>query len=475
MIPLTLAQVAAAVDGSVEPEHAEVVVTGGASADSRTVPVGGLFVAVPGERADGHDFAEQAAVAGASGCLAQRPVPVPHVLVEDPVVALGRLARHVVDELVADGLVVVGVTGSSGKTSTKDLLAAVLEPLGPTVAPRGSFNTEVGVPVTALDAGPATRHLVVEMGARGVGHIAYLCGITPPHLGVVLNVGSAHAGEFGSKEATARAKSELVAALPADGVAVLNADDPLVAAMAGLTSARVVRTGLGAEADVRAEDVVLDPLGRASFVLRAPGHQPVDVSLPLHGAHHVPNALAAAAVALELGAGASEVAAALGSAVPRSRWRMEVTERPDGVVVVNDAYNANPDSAAAALAAVQSMAAGRRTWAVLGEMLELGAASAAEHERVGRLARRSGVHRVVAVGEGARPVHAGALAEGAVEGEGSVAVADVDAAVDLLATDVRPGDLVLVKASRSCGLEAVAAALLADPGSTDHRRGVGNP
>jgi UDP-N-acetylmuramoyl-tripeptide--D-alanyl-D-alanine ligase len=461
--PLTLDRLAAVVGGTAggTEDPAAVVVSGGASADSRAVPPGGLFVAVVGERADGHDFAAQAVAAGAVAALVARPVPAPHVLVDDPVAALGRLARHQVDGLVAGGLAVVGVTGSSGKTSTKDLLAAVLEPLGPTVAPQGSFNTEVGVPVTALEADDATRHLVVEMGARGVGHIAYLCGITPPRIGAVLNVGAAHAGEFGSKEATARAKSELVAALPGDGVAVLNADDPLVAAMAGVTAARVVRFGLAEDADVRAAHVTLDDLGRPTFELRAAGTA-ADVTLPLHGAHHVGNALAAAAVALELGGTVDGVAAALAAATPRSRWRMEVTERPDGVTVVNDAYNANPDSTAAALAALAAMARGRRAWAVLGEMLELGAASEAEHERAGRLARRSGVQRVVAVGEGARPVHSGALAQGAVEGEESVAVPDVDSALALLRSDLRPGDVVLVKASRSSGLETIAAALLHD-------------
>jgi UDP-N-acetylmuramoyl-tripeptide--D-alanyl-D-alanine ligase len=453
-MPRSLAAVAEVVGGTVggtaTPD--DVVVTGGASADSRAVPVGGLFVAVVGERVDGHDYAEKAVAAGAVACLAQRAIRVPHVLVDDTVTALGLLARHQVDSLVADGMVVVGITGSSGKTSTKDLLAAVLEPLGPTVAPRGSYNTEVGVPVTALDADTTTRHLVVEMGARGVGHIAYLCGVTPPRIGVVLNVGAAHVGAFGSKEATARAKSELVAALPADGVAVLNADDPLVAAMSDVTQARVVRVGLADDADVRAAHVALDPLGRPSFELRAAGTA-ADVTLPLHGTHHVGNALAAAAVALELGATVDGVATALGTATPRSRWRMEVTERPDGVTVVNDAYNANPDSTAAALAALAAMAAGRRSWAVLGEMLELGAASAAEHEAAGRLAVRSGVQRVVAVGEGAGPVHDGALAEGAAEGEGTVAVPDVGSALALLRAEVRPGDVVLVKASRSSGLE----------------------
>ncbi len=464
MTPLTLAaiaQVVGGVEGGTDAPD-RVLVTGGASADSRSVPVGGLFVAVVGERVDGHDYVQDALAAGAAASLAQHAVPGPHVVVADPVSALGRLARHQVDELVTGGLVVVGVTGSSGKTSTKDLLAAVLEPLGPTVAPRGSFNTEVGVPVTALEADASTRHLVVEMGARGTGHIDYLCGITPPRIGVVLNVGAAHAGEFGSKEATARAKGELVAALPADGVAVLNVDDPLVAAMAGLTGARVVRVGVAADADVRAEGIVLDALGRPSFELHSGRREPVRVTLPLHGGHHVGNALAAAAVALELGASLPDVARALAGATPRSRWRMEVTTRADGVTVVNDAYNANPDSTAAALAALAAMGPGRRSWAVLGEMLELGAASAAEHEAAGRLAVRSGAQRVVAVGEGARPVHTGALAEGAVEGEGSIAVPDVGSALAVLRAQVGPGDVVLVKASRSSGLESLAEALLED-------------
>jgi UDP-N-acetylmuramoyl-tripeptide--D-alanyl-D-alanine ligase len=464
VIPLELAEIARLVGGTVGGDPAGgVVVTGPAERDSRAVEPGGLYVALPGERVDGHDFAEEAVAAGAVAALVSRPVPVPHVLVQDPAAALDRLAQEVVARLVAGGLVVVGVTGSSGKTSTKDLLAAVLEPLGPTVATLGSLNNELGVPLTALRADAGTRHLVVEMGARGEGHIADLCRVTPPRVGLVLNVGSAHAGEFGSREATARAKSELVVALPAaadGGVAVLNADDPLVTAMDEVTAARVVRFGLGPGADVRAEEVRLDQLGRPSFQLVAGELAPVEVTLPLHGAHHVGNAVAAATVALELGAGLEAVATALAAAAPRSRWRMEVVARADGLVVVNDAYNANPESMRAALAALTAMAGARRSWAVLGEMLELGAASPAEHEQVGRLAVRSGVTRLVVVGEGARAVHTGALAEGAVEGEGSVVVADVPAALELLAAELSPDDVVLVKASRSCGLEKVAEGLL---------------
>jgi UDP-N-acetylmuramoyl-tripeptide--D-alanyl-D-alanine ligase len=467
VIPLRLADLAGLVGGVVDAGHDDVLVTGAASVDSRAVPARGLFVAVAGERVDGHDFARAAVEQGAAAALVSRPVDVAHVLVPDVVVALSRLARWLVDQLTPRGMLVVGVTGSSGKTSTKDLLAQLLAAAGPTVATRGNLNNEIGLPLTVLEADATTRHLVLEMGARGPGHIADLCRTAPPRIGVELNVGAAHASEFGSKEATAAAKAELVEALPAagsGGVAVLNADDPLVAAMAARTSARAVTVGLDPTAQVRAEQVRLDDQGRPTYVLKAPGHDPVEVTLPLHGAHHVGNSLAAAAVALEAGLPAREVAGVLAAARPASRWRMEVADRADGVTVVNDSYNANPESVRAAIEALAAMSAGRRAWAVLGEMLELGAASTAQHEEVGRLARGSGVARVVAVGEGAKGVHTGALAAGAADGEESLLVPDVDAAIALLEAQLRPGDVVLVKASRGAGLDRVAAALLADGG-----------
>jgi UDP-N-acetylmuramoyl-tripeptide--D-alanyl-D-alanine ligase len=340
----------------------------------------------------------------------------------------------------------VGVTGSSGKTSTKDLLAAVLAPLGPTVAPPESFNNELGLPWTALRAGPDTRHLVLEFSARGPGHIAAAASAVPPRIGVVLNVGSAHLGEFGSVAGIAAAKGELVEALPADGVAVLNADDPLVAAMASRTAARVVTTGLGA-GDVRAEGVTLDA-GRARFRLVAPAGS-ADVALQLVGEHHVGNALAAAAVALELGATPEQVAAVLSAAAAASRWRMAVTDRADGVTVINDAYNANPDSMRAALRALAAIGAGRRrTWAVLGPMAELGDGADAEHARITELAAELGIRDVVSVG---CPAYGAARA-----------VDGVDAAVELLRSELAPGDVVLVKASRAAGLDRVATAILDD-------------
>lgn len=457
MIPTTLGEIAAAVAGRLADGAApDRLVTGPVEVDSRVPAPGGLFVAVSGERVDGHDFAAEAIAGGAVAVLATRPVGVPAIVVGDSVTALGRLAAGVLARLPA--ATVLGVTGSSGKTSTKDLLAAVLPELGPTVAPPGSHNTEIGLPLTVLRAGPQTRYLALEMGARGAGHIAYLCDIAPPRVGIVLNVGLAHAESFGSREGIAKAKSELVQALPADGVAVLNADDDRVLGMRELTPARVVSYGSRASAEVRAEAVELDRLGRPRFMLRTPtGSAPV--ALRLVGAHHVGNALATAAATDALGLAVDRIAAALSAAEPASRWRMEVTERPDRVTVINDAYNANPDSMRAALQALVAIGRGRRTWAVLGEMRELGAAAADEHEAIGRLVARLNISVLVAVGQGAHPIQLGAGLDRSAATE-SVYVADARAALDLVRARVNPGDVVLVKASRAIGLEQVAAGLL---------------
>jgi UDP-N-acetylmuramoyl-tripeptide--D-alanyl-D-alanine ligase len=464
VIPITLAEVAAAtggrLDGVADPE---VTVTGPVVADSRQVEPGGLFVAVPGERVDGHEFAAVAGQAGAVGVLAQRPVGVPAVVVDDTVAALGDLAKAVLGRLDPRPAV-VGVTGSSGKTSTKDLLAQVLAQRGPLIAPPGSYNTEIGLPLTVLSADRATRTLVLEMGARGVGHVAYLCRIAPPRVGVVLNVGSAHLGEFGSREAIARAKAELVQAVPEDGAAVLNADDPLVRQMAEHAIAPVLMFGESVHADVRADDVHLDASGRAAFTLVTPTGS-AQVSLALVGVHQVSNALAAAAAAHALGLAPEPIAAALSAATARSPWRMEVTDRADGVTVINDSYNANPESMRAALDALVAIGQGRRTWAVLGEMRELGEVSDAEHVALGRTVAQLGVDRMLGVGVAARPIVVGVTSEIGDVGEGSGNteaswVDDVDAAVQYLRGNAAPGDVILVKASRAAGLEQVAEALV---------------
>ncbi|MGB2922511.1 MAG: UDP-N-acetylmuramoyl-tripeptide--D-alanyl-D-alanine ligase, partial [Mycobacterium sp.] len=425
--------------------------------------------------------------------LAARPVGVPAIIVEPVGVppstggtagvlehdtdgsgaavlaALAKLAAAVAAELTAGGLTIVGITGSSGKTSTKDLIAAVLAPLGEVIAPPGSFNNELGHPWTVLRATGSTDYLVLEMSARHPGNIAALARIAPPSIGVVLNVGTAHLGEFGSHEAIAATKSELPQSVPASGAVILNADDPIVAAMADTTAARVVRVGRSAddaEADVRAENVELDPLARARFTLHAGGGA-VAVSLAVHGDHQVSNALCAAAVALECGASLEQVAAALRDAGPASRQRMQVSTRDDGVTIINDAYNANPDSMRAGLKALAWMSRGgtpkRRSWAVLGEMAELGDDAISEHDRIGRLAVRLDVFRLIVVGTG-RPMSAmlnGAVMEGS-WGSEATGVADTDAALDLLRAELRAGDVVLVKASNSAGLGALADALVAD-------------
>jgi UDP-N-acetylmuramoyl-tripeptide--D-alanyl-D-alanine ligase len=460
MITLTLAEVAELVGGEVSPAAAGgTAVTGAVTVDSRTAGPGDLFVALPGERADGHRFLAAASEAGAAGALTGRPDPaLPTVVVDDPLAALGRLAAGVHARLTAGGLRTLGITGSSGKTSTKDLLGQVLAAAGPTVSPPGSYNNDIGLPLTVLSADEHTRYLVLEMGSRGPGHIARLCHVARPEVGVVLNVGSAHLGEFGSAEVIAAAKGELVEALPEHGTAVLNADDPRVAAMAARTRARVLTTGRDADADVRAAGCTLDERARARFTLVAGGEEH-PVALQVVGEHQVANALSAAGAALAVGLRPAEIAAALSAAGPRSRWRMEVERRPDGVTIVNDAYNANPESMRAALAALAGLPAHRRI-AVLGGMAELGDTAPAEHERLGRDAVAAGADVVVAVGPDAVGIADGAVAAGRRAGEESVHVPDRVAARALLDGLLRPGDVVLVKASRAHGLEQLAEDLL---------------
>jgi UDP-N-acetylmuramoyl-tripeptide--D-alanyl-D-alanine ligase len=468
VIPLSLAELITVVRGDPHDiPQPPPRITGPVVIDSRLVEPGSLFAALPGENVDGHDFAADAVAAGAAVVLATRPVGVPAIVVDDVIAALGALARHTVGRLPDTTL--VALTGSVGKTSTKDLIAQLLARTGPTVWTPESFNNEIGHPLTALRAEESTRHLVLEMGARGPGHIRYLTSLTPPRIGVVLNVGTAHIGEFGSREGIAAAKGELVEALPAaaeGGVAVLNADDPLVRAMAARTAARTVLFGESPDAAIRAEGVRLTEAGHPAFRLHTPtGH--AEVTLRLYGDHHVPNALAAAAVAHEAGMSVVRIAEALAAAGPLSKWRMEVTERSDGVTIVNDAYNANPESVRAALRALAAMgerahAKGGRTWAVLGEMAELGEAAFAEHDAVGRLAVRLNVSRLVSVGgREAAWLDAGAKHEGS-WGEESVHVSDASEAVKLLRSELRPADVVLVKASRSVGLERIALQLAQD-------------
>ena len=455
MIPMTVAEVAGVVGGRISDADPDIVVTS-ACADSRDAIAGSLFVAIVGARVDGHDYIDEARDRGAVVALTSRPVGSPAIVVSDPVAALGLLASYVIRRLPET--LVFGITGSSGKTTTKDMLAAILARHGETVAPRNSFNSEVGLPLTVLSCTTTTRYLVLEMGMRGHGHIAYLCDIAHPRITGLINVGSAHLELLGSREAIAEAKGEIIAALPPDGVGVLHADNPLVMAQATRTSARLMTFGETPDATVRASGVTLDALARPSFTLTY-ADESVPLRLRVSGEHQVANALASAAMAAAAGISLRDVSVALEAYQPASKWRMEVHERSDGVIVVNDAYNANPESTRAALKALAAMGQGRRTWAVIGEMREIGDTSVEEHDSIGRLAVRLDINRLIAVGEGARPVHLGASHEGS-WGQESAWVPDAAAALDILRAEVQPGDVVLVKASRSIGLDAVATGLL---------------
>ncbi len=513
MILMTLAQVANAI-GASAPFGADGIQVRSVEFDTRRITPGALFVALCGDRVDGHAFAGAAAAAGAVAVLGSGPIDgelplliAPAPTTGDPtaggsadidptddqepgddrnagvLAALAALANASVTALVAEhGLQVIGVTGSSGKTSTKDLIASVLRS-GLTdpdavVAPPESFNNELGHPYTALRADEDTRFLVLELSARGIGHVAMLAATAPPQIGAVLNVGSAHIGEFGSVLAIAEAKSELVRALPAaadGGVAILNADDPLVAAMAAVTSADVVTVGRTPGALIRAEDVTQDDADRPRFTLVTPEGS-ARVALSVVGAHQVGNALTAAAVGRAVGMSVDDVAAGLSAATASSRWRMQVTELAGGITLINDAYNANPHSMKAALRSLSIIGRGRRSWAVLGEMAELGAETNTAHDEIGRLVVRLGIERLIvvqgpggatglAVGgrTGARALHLGAHLEGSWGGESEL-VPTITEALQILETELAEGDVVLVKASRSAGLERVALRLIADIG-----------
>jgi UDP-N-acetylmuramoyl-tripeptide--D-alanyl-D-alanine ligase len=421
--------------------------------DSREVTPGALYVALPGERVDGHDFVDAAFAAGAVLHLVSRPVAAPHVLVSDATVALGALAREYLRLLRGEGdITVIGVTGSVGKTTTKDLLTQILPDC---VAPIGSYNNEIGLPLTVLRADDATRNLILEMGASGVGHISYLTDIAPPDIVVVLVVGTAHLGEYTSIDEVTRAKAEIVEGRANGATVLLNADDPRVAAMARIApEARTFGVGSG---DVRATGVRMEG-GRACFTLSAEGDS-AEVRLRLVGEHHVTNALAAAAVAWSVGMGIAKVAEGLNAAMALSPHRMAVTTRADGVTILDDSYNASPESMAAAFRALGEIATEGRSVAVIGEMREMGDASPAAHDELGCLAVRLGIDRLVVVGEGARAAYDAAVREGFSEDEATY-VATVDEARRFLDTLLATGDTVLVKSSRDSGLWRLADSLL---------------
>ena len=465
MIRLTLQEVANAIDGRLLNESfGDVVVTASVETDSRLVTQGSLFFAKPGEVTDGHLFVAGAGKSGAVGAVVEREVTeaaeVPQILVADVVLALGKLAKFVLEQLRREtDLQVIGITGSNGKTTTKNMLRAILSTAGSTIAPIESYNNEVGAPISMLQATTETKFLVVELGAGGPGSIAYLTDIAKPNVGVMLKVGLAHVGEFGGIESTAAIKAELATALGANDTFIFNADDGYVREMCALTAATKISFGTAGDADYRATNLQLTIDG-TSFELHWPDAQISSVLLQILGEHHVMNALASLAVADHFGLNRDAAIAAIAAMPLAERWRMQVEHRADGVTVINDAYNASPDSMKAALQTLAQLGkTGRRTIAVLGEMAELGQFSRDEHDAMGRFVVRLNIDQLVVVGEGARLIHSGAVLEGSWDGE-SKFYESIDEAFEAVREMLVPGDIVLVKSSKSANLRHLGDKLM---------------
>lgn len=460
MIELTLGEIADAIGAELHGDS-DLRITASVETDSRLVLPGGLFIAKPGEFTDGHLFVAKAQEAGALAAVVERKIDssIAQLVVADSVAALGKLAKYVIERVRAIGdLKVVGITGSNGKTTTKNMLGAILSQFGPTVSPIESYNNEVGAPISMLKIDFQTKFLVVEMGADGLGSIAYLAEMAKPDIGVILKVGLAHVGEFGDISITAKIKSELASAIPANGVLILNSDDGNVAAMASLTEAKKVWFGTS-DSDYRASGQELSLAG-TSFALTWPTGQQQRVALKILGEHHVMNALAAIAVADQLNLDRNKTVAALEAMELAERWRMQLGRRKDGVYVINDAYNASPESTKAALQTLAHLGkSGHRTIAVLGEMAELGAQSVEQHDAIGRIAVRLNIDQVVVVGERAKLIHMGATQEGSWDGE-SKFFTEIDQAFEYLDGMLESGDLVLVKSSKSANLRFLGDRLM---------------
>jgi len=457
MIALTLADMAAVMNGQLHlgssGATSESVISGLTDTDSRMIKPGDIFVAKPGEETDGHFFVPQAVEAGAAVVIVDHLVEttVPQILVSDTVVAMGLLATEVVARVRALGnLTVVGITGSNGKTTTKNLVGTMCAAMGPTIYPRDSFNNEVGAPITMLRVTEEARYLVLELGASGAGHIKRLTDMVHPDIAVVLMVGLAHAGEFGGVDVTVRSKRELVEALKPGGVAILNADDPRVLPMSDAAPSTVMTFGYAGDADVRPSNVVASIRG-TEFDLHLPGGVTRHVQFQVLGEHHVMNAVAAASVGVALGFDPDHIVRSLEAVERAEHWRMELMGG-NGVTIINDAYNASPDSMAAALRTLRQITtAENRTIAVLGAMAELGEYAGEEYDRLALLIVRLGIDLVVIVGDNARRLHISTINEGSWDGE-SQFFSGVDEAYDYLAKKLEPGDVVLVKSSNSAGL-----------------------
>jgi UDP-N-acetylmuramoyl-tripeptide--D-alanyl-D-alanine ligase len=444
MITLTAGEIALLVGGELHCDK-DLLVSKAPVFDSRLATPGCIFLALKGDTVDGHEFAADAYRAGAMFSLTTHRIDGPCIVVKDVLEAVAALAAFVRKRLT--NLTVIGITGSQGKTSTKDLLAHMLQVAGPTVSPAGSFNNDLGLPITLLECDERTMFCILEMGARHKGDIARLCAIAQPNIGVVLTVGTAHLGEFGSVQAIAETKSELIQSLSQDGIAVLGSFDPFTPAMVSLHKGRTINFGDNQE--VRAADIEIRE-GRPHFDLVTPAGRDA-VGMRVVGAHQISNALAVAAVGTALDLPIELIASSLSTAESASKWRMELHD-VFGLLIINDSYNANPESMAAALRSLVLFAQerGGESWAFLGKMHELGESSDAQHEAIGTLAQEIGIDHLVAIG---------APEYGASKGQMMVHhYASIEECLSM--TDYfSAGDVALVKASRSEGLEVLAQKL----------------
>ena len=466
MIPLTLEEISVAINAATLNLDSNLKVTGKVVIDSRKVSQGDLFVAINGEKVDGHDFCHEAIKKGAIAVISSKElVGVPTLLVKEgnaasknvdqpTVIALGKLASYLLMKL--PNIFKIAVTGSSGKTTTKDLLFDLGNLIGPTVAPVGSYNNEIGMPQTILECDEKTKVLILEMGAREVGNIKKLCQIAKPDTSILLNIGSAHIEIFGSRELILKTKSEIIECLNAEDVAVLNHEDETFSKQK--TKAKVVSFGLSG-ADVSAKNVVLNDKAQASYELEFEG-KVSQVNLKLVGAHQVSNSLAAAAVFLKKGLDIDLVAKTLSNSVAKSKWRMQVEVNSKNVTVINDSYNANPESMKAAIRTLKQAGADKKTFIIVGEMLELGSDSKQMHEEVADLIQKLDVKKTLVVGNGAKIV-SDYLSNNAYKGRLEFCM-DIDSAISKTKEMVEINDVVLVKASRAIGLERVANALMND-------------
>ncbi|CAB4577557.1 unannotated protein [freshwater metagenome] len=466
MIPLTLEEISVAINAASLNLDSNLKVTGKVVIDSRKVSQGDLFVAINGENVDGHDFCHEAINKGAIAVISSKEiVGIPTLLVKEgnaasknvdqpTVIALGKLATYLLMKL--PNIFKIAVTGSSGKTTTKDLLFDLGNLIGPTVAPVGSYNNEIGMPQTILECDEKTKVLILEMGAREVGNIKKLCQIAKPDTSILLNIGSAHIEIFGSRELILKTKSEIIECLNAEDVAVLNHEDETFSKQK--TKAKVVSFGLSG-ADVSAKNVVLNDKAQASYELEFDG-KVSQVNLKIVGAHQVSNSLAAAAVFLKKGLDIDLVAKTLSNSVAKSKWRMQVEVNSKNITVINDSYNANPESMKAAIRTLKQVGADKKTFIIVGEMLELGSDSKQMHEEVADLIQKLDVKKTLVVGNGAKII-SDYLSNNAYKGRLEFCM-DIDSAISKTKEMVEINDVVLVKASRAIGLERVANALMND-------------